>query len=167
MKLCYSCKEVKEFSEYGKNKSKPDGLATECRVCKRKMDNEYSAKNRDQSRQRASDWYYSNLDKARAANKIYNSLWVRANKGKNCTKAGNYRSRKLNATPPWLTEEDYRRIGTEYELAQWTSSVMKSSYHVDHIVPLKGKKVCGLHVPWNLQVIPAITNIQKGNRIVL
>jgi len=167
LKLCYKCKELKEFAAYGKNKSRKDGCADECKECKRTMDNAYAVKNRDKVKQRASIWYYANLDKARASNKTYNSLWVRINKGKNCAKASNYRTRKLNASPPWLTEEDYKNIQTEYLLAQWTSSVMNSQYHVDHIVPLQGKKVCGLHVPWNLQVIPAITNIQKGNRIVL
>jgi hypothetical protein len=165
MKTCYKCQQEKDSSEFGKNRSKYDGLSTECRACKRKKDNEYSAKNREKAKLRASEWYRNNKDRALSNRKISSARWAKENPAKNNAKASKYRAAKLGATPLWLTEEDIKAIDVEYSLALWTSEVMKSSYHVDHIVPLQGKQVCGLHVPWNLQVIPASINISKGNRI--
>ena len=51
-----------------------------------------------------------------------------------------------------------------YWLAQDLNKVTEGNYHVDHIIPLQGDGVCGLHVPWNLQVLPADVNIAKGNK---
>jgi hypothetical protein len=78
-----------------------------------------------------------------------------------------YTTNKLNATPKWLTKEHLNQIESFYWLAKLQYELTDEKYHVDHIVPLKGKTVCGLHVPWNLQVIPALENISKGNKIVL
>jgi len=67
--------------------------------------------------------------------------------------------------PKWLTADDRWMIEQTYELAALRTKMFGFSWHVDHIVPLQGKTVSGLHVPTNLQVIPAIDNIQKGNRV--
>lgn len=70
---------------------------------------------------------------------------------------------KKSATPPWLTEQHLQDIRDVYTHAKECGLLTGDSYHVDHIVPIKGKTVCGLHVPWNLQVLPAEVNISKKN----
>ena len=67
--------------------------------------------------------------------------------------------------PQWLSEPDKGRIEDFYWFAQDLYKVTGEVYHVDHIVPLQGKTVCGLHVPWNLQILPADLNLSKGNNM--
>lgn len=74
------------------------------------------------------------------------------------------RAELLRRTPSWLTEEDFWMIEQSYELAQLRSKLFGFAWHVDHIIPLQGKTVSGLHVPQNLQVIPWIDNVKKANR---
>ncbi len=71
----------------------------------------------------------------------------------------NRRAVKLKATPLWLSFSQRKEMVKIYKEAKEKGR----DYHVDHIVPLQGKFVSGLHVPWNLQIIPAIENIRKKN----
>lgn len=71
---------------------------------------------------------------------------------------------KIQRTPKWLTENDIWMMQEAYHLADMRTKLFGINWHVDHIIPLRGKLVSGLHTPYNLQVIPAKQNISKANR---
>lgn len=71
--------------------------------------------------------------------------------------------RKLNRVPKWLTSDHIDQMKDKYSLAREVQILTGDTYNVDHIVPIKGKTVCGLHVPWNLQVLPFDVNVMKSN----
>ena len=73
---------------------------------------------------------------------------------------------KIQRTPAWLTDNDHWMIGQAYELAALRSKMTGFVWHVDHVIPLQGKTVSGLHTPYNLQVIPAAVNISKSNKFL-
>jgi hypothetical protein len=107
--------------------------------------------------------YYLNdkdvyLDRAKGQTETaqYKKVWKQKNPAK--VRAANMaRKRGLKkATPPWLTREQWAEMNEIYISCPL-------NHHVDHIVPLRGKNICGLHVPWNLQHLPADENMAKSN----
>lgn len=117
-----------------------------------------------------------NKEKVLEKNRIYKAAnaekvkqcvkrWIKNNAGRFNAYCKNRRLSKIKATPNWLTNEDLLEIEKIYKLAQLKSKIFGVKYHVDHVLPIKGKTVCGLHVPNNLQVIPALENWRKGNRV--
>lgn len=74
------------------------------------------------------------------------------------------RATKLRATPCWLSKDQLDEIKEIYNICLETTEQTGVIHHVDHIVPLVSEFVCGLHVPWNLQVITAKENLSKGNK---
>ena len=76
------------------------------------------------------------------------------------------RRRFRQATPKWLTAEDKLEIRLKYRLAIELSRRTGVRHAVDHVVPLQGEEVCGLHVPWNLEVITQDENLRKSNKLV-
>lgn len=76
------------------------------------------------------------------------------------------RRRFRNATPSWLNANQKMEIRLKYRLAIELSRATGVRHAVDHIIPLHGEMVCGLHVPWNLQVITQEDNLKKYNRLI-
>ncbi len=82
--------------------------------------------------------------------------------------------RKRMAVPKWLNFSQRSEMNRFYEERAQISAQTGREHHVDHIVPLRGKEQCGdhfvevwgLHVPWNLRVIPADDNIKKSNKFL-
>jgi len=72
-----------------------------------------------------------------------------------------YRSRLRKAMPTWTNAFFIKEI---YSLSRRRTAVTGRAWHVDHIVPLRGENVCGLHVPENLQIILKDENVAKANR---
>jgi hypothetical protein len=72
---------------------------------------------------------------------------------------------KMQRTPKWLTPDDMWAMAQAYELAALRTQLFGFPWHVDHIIPLRGRRVSGLHVPTNLQVIPGVDNCRKSNRV--
>lgn len=88
----------------------------------------------------------------------------RENKSDYISKDAKRRANKISATPVWLSDEQKGRINNIYKVCKSVSEKTGKLHHVDHIVPLKGENICGLHVPWNLAIIPAKMNLSKGNK---
>ena len=85
----------------------------------------------------------------------------RKNPDKVLARTAQRKAKRKGATPAWANEFF---IAEAYHLAQLRTKATGFKWHVDHIVPLRSKLVCGFHVENNLQVISAVINVKKGNR---
>ena len=103
------------------------------------------------------DWEIRNPGATKAAR----AAWKRNNPDRVNAVTAKRRATKLEATPAWAIEFFIREA---YALAKLREKTCGGEWHVDHIVPLRSKLVCGLHTHHNLQVIPAKSNISKNNR---
>ena len=153
VKTCNVCNKELPVSLFPmKKRTRKDGTSYKsisyiCKTCKRKENKEY----RRSPRGKAAVKLYRESPKGKARAKREAALRKRRNR---------------KATPKWLTKEHKQQIVNMYELMRDCRAVTGEDYHVDHIVPIRGENICGLHVPWNLQVLPAYLNIKKSNSIV-
>lgn len=118
---------------------------------------EYRKRNRDKERRDRKAHYEQNKERTAEVCRLYRQ----ANKGKVAAWQKKYQAGKRQAIPRWA---DLTKIAETYVLAAWMTEGSGEPWHVDHIVPLQGKTVCGLHCEANLTILPAVENISKGNR---
>jgi hypothetical protein len=158
VKHCSNCNQIKELSEFYTNKTK---YHCYCKDCSKQKKQEWKNKNKEKIAKYDKAWQQSNKDKK---SKNYKN-WQVNNRAKVNSYNSYRRALELQATPKWLTASHKLHMECKYSLAAMLSKNTAEQHHVDHIVPLNGKTVCGLHVPWNLQVITAKENLSKSNRI--
>lgn len=123
---------------------------------------EYYLQNKERENARVKQWCAENVARSAEIKKAWRQrnpdadrAYYLANKDRKYASRDAYRRRCRQAMPSWV---DRGQIITIYRRAK------ALGLSVDHIVPLNGENVCGLHVPWNLQLMPLRENIAKGNR---
>lgn len=183
-KTCSKCRiESALTSEFFRaNKRARDGYAQHCKVCMDADWKEFYAKNRHREIKRsvaktivrrATDPEYDRRLAREAKRRLLTDpveyqkhleryrIWSAKNPGKTAALRAQRRAEILRATPVWA---DRYEIHAKYKECSRLSKETGIVHHVDHIVPLRGKLVCGLHVANNLQVIPASKNLKKSNK---
>lgn len=117
------------------------------------------AKNAEKARRRFREWRGQNRETALRCT----AAWKKRNRARVLALNSERQARVLRAMPDWVDRAEIREIYAERERVEAETGI---PHDVDHIVPLRGEGVCGLHVPWNLRVIPKIENQKKSNRLL-
>ena len=186
MKICTKCNVLQSVDAFHKRKKSKDGLRSSCKSCDRRTSIAYYATHKSECAIRSAEWYSKNSETAKKAARDWQKAnperyqenkkaWDIANadaikvkqarwRANNPEYAAAYRAAKLNATPKWLVREQLLEIQWYYDTAKELQWLSEEPLEVDHIVPLQGDNVSGLHVPWNLQILPKSLNCSKGNR---
>jgi len=105
------------------------------------------------------------VQKHKIARNVEKAAWARKNHSRVLGWCRQRQLAKIQRTPSWLSDDELWMIEQAYELAALRTKMFGFAWHVDHVIPLCGKKVSGLHTPYNLQVIPAVENLRKSNRM--
>lgn len=155
-KTCVRCNNEKpKTSEFFFFRNKKKGwLSSFCKVCKKehRSNNMKSELNNQRNRRALTKCKKCNGEKQKGFTYCSECKLTMKRDRKKYDKCI-YKSRLRKATPPWADKEYIRDF---YEKRP-------DGFHVDHIVPIRGEFVCGLHVKENLQYLPAKENMVKSN----
>jgi len=139
----------------------------------KRLAKEWYERNKELTKERARQWALDNPEKRHAIHRknrekdlenhnARNREWNKNNKDKRSSYEGKRRATILQRTPKW--DSGAHLIIAKYQLAAMLSQASGIQHHVDHIIPLQGKKVSGLHTFANLRVIPGSDNSKKSNK---
>lgn len=160
MKRCTKCKQDKKIDEFHKSGRGKDGHLPRCKICENNRTNAWTAANRARSNAIKDKYRFANQEKVTAQIK----KWEDNNPGKKVAQVRKRQAAKLQRTPMWLSKEQLKEIQAFYVESAKLTKETGIPHEVDHELPLQGKNVSGLHVPWNLRVVPRSTNRRKGNK---
>ena len=160
MKVCSKCSIENPLDHFYPRRDRPVGLLSKCiQCCKVSFKIAYK-KNLVYYLEKSRKWKSENRDLVNINHKKYRDR----NPGKQALKRSKRRTRIKHQTPSWLTTLQKAQIVAIYDKCK-QYRLQGFDFHVDHIVPLKGKEVSGLNVPWNLRIVTAKFNLLKGNRL--
>lgn len=179
-KFCCKCGKEKSSEQFYANKRMKDGLNTFCIECHRADNVARKKVQRADPIFRAIEQQKKKIQREKTfeARSKYMAQWRESNKQKTKEYSKQYREENkhkynflcqkrkidlLKRTPKWLTDEDFWIIEQAYEIASLRTKMLGVSFHVDHVIPLRGKFVSGLHVPENLRVVTWLENQKKTN----
>ena len=176
LKTCCKCEAEKPLAAFGRLSEAKDGLTYACLDCTRAKMRAWRKANHDRDRAAKQRWADENRDKLKIKSKQYYAenkekhkaacdRWSKANPSNALMRQSKRRAAKRNAMSTWLTAIQMAQIQEMYDVAVACTVQTGIEHHVDHIHPLQGKNFRGLHVPWNLQVIPAHDNHVKLNNL--
>jgi hypothetical protein len=174
MKHCPKCNQEKPFEAFYASSTHKSGYASWCKECEAQRSKDKFQRRKEQHLAKAKEWRQANPEVNKAAIQAWREInqermastyrdWASRNTDKVNAKWMKREASKKHRTPVWLTDDELWMIEQVYDIAAKRTKMLGIDFHVDHIVPLQGKTVSGLHVPWNLQVLPAKQNRQKSN----
>lgn len=167
LKTCNVCRATKPYADFAKRRASTDGLSHTCRACANARTArfreahpthhaEWYERNRTEKAAYWAKWRERNVDRVQANYR----QWATDNADRVRAISAQRNAAKVQATPPWVDPDALRAV---YREAIRLTRETGIRYDVDHIVPLRSRFVCGLHVPWNLQLLPRAENLRKGN----
>ncbi len=159
-KFCNKGHHEQPIEEFYNDSRYADGKFPWCKSCKKgyARENPHQVQNWVDNNPEASKAIkYRYIDNNPEKVKVSKQTWSKANSKKELAKCRKYQAAKLNAMPKWLSKEQLAEIVKIYVNCP-------EGYEVDHDVPLQGKNVRGLHVPWNLKYLSIKENRKKSNK---